>query len=110
MLRLAPGSKGDSMPSMTASGRAAGGEVAGFGVLVGVEFPPCMMEGSKESLGVVDLNLAAAQGYRQVVLELVESRLIVAGTDDEEVGVGAVLQGIGAGDSDAQSRENRFGG
>ncbi len=37
--------------------------------------------------------------------ELVEGGLVVAGADDEEVGVGAVVQRVGAGNGDAQARE-----
>ena len=45
-------------------GRAGGGQVAGFGVLVGgTELPPGLMQHrSKEALRIAHLNLAAAQG------------------------------------------------
>ena len=58
--------------------RAAGGQVAGFGVLVGFELPPGVMQRLDEkALRVVHLDLAAAQGNGKTAGELVEGGLIV---------------------------------
>jgi hypothetical protein len=82
-------------------GRTAGRKLAGFGVLIGLLLPPrFMQQRSKEALRVADLDLAAAQGNGQIVVQLVEARLVVAGADDQEVAPGALPQRIGVGRSD----------
>ncbi len=54
---------------------SAGRQVAGFGVLVGFELPPrVMQQRSKEALRVVHLDLAAAQDDGQIVLTACQSQ------------------------------------
>ena len=67
-------------------------------------------EADEKALRVPYLNLPAAQRDGEMRAKLFEAGLVVSGADDEEIGVGAIMQGVGAGDGDAQGRECRFGG
>ena len=70
MLRLPPGSIGRLDALDDGVGSAAGGEVAGFGVLVGLQLPPGVMQRGKEALGVAHLDLTAAEGDGKLLASL----------------------------------------
>ena len=87
-------------------GSASGGQRTGFGVLVRIELPPGVVQQvDEETARIPHLNLPAVERDGKMRAERVEGGLIVARADDEEVSVGAVMQGIGAGHSDAQAGE-----
>ncbi len=65
-------------------------------------------EPDEEALRVAHLDLAAAQGNGQAVRKLPESRLIVAGADDQEIVHCAEVQSIRTSNSDAQCRKSRL--
>ncbi len=74
-----------------------------------LQLPPGVVQHrGKESLRVADLNLPAAQGHGQIVVELVESRLVVARADDEKVGICALAQSLRAGHGNAQRGKARL--
>jgi hypothetical protein len=75
--------------------RAAGGKAAAGDLVGRVKLVPGWMARCEKALRVADLNLAAAEDNGEIVTELVEGGLIIAGADDDAVGLRAFVEGIG---------------
>src|SRR6266567_8123274 len=77
-------------------------------MFLGLHFPPGMMQRCEEALSIVHLHLSTLQGDGEMGGELVKSGLIVAGSDYQEIGLGARSQRVRVGHRDPQSWKPRL--